>query len=202
MAIPRTSNRILISMGFSHNLIKPSDRANYLVNIRESEPHSTTLCSLSNVAKLALEILSSDENDSDYTAYQNLLLALLTLDDDKNAIAASVLAFLRNRISYPRSPRDSVPDNDTFQYYLAFADCDGQCGRHLGSGDVMWRCKDCIRIAFDKSCFQKTHGWEVGVARLQWGNGFLCIPVWGLKRLDAFPGGGLCTRWTGGYFVW
>ena len=140
------------------------------------------------MVKLGLELLSDGEDDSDYTAFRKLLLAFLTLDDEKNAVAASVLAFLRNRIPHPRSPTDSLPD-ESFQYYLAFADCDGGCGRHLAAGSVMWWCKDCINIAFDKTCFQKLKEGNLESRVCDKDHEFLCIPVWDSKRLDAFPRG-------------
>ncbi|RJE17898.1 hypothetical protein PHISCL_09768 [Aspergillus sclerotialis] len=140
------------------------------------------------VVKLGLEILSDGEDDSDYTACRKLLLAFLTLDNDKNAIAASVLAFLRNRMPCPRSPTDSVPD-DPFQYYVAFADCDGGCGRHLASGSAMWWCKYCINIAFDKTSFQKLKEGKSEWRVCDRNHEFLCIPIWDSKRLDTFPRG-------------
>lgn len=128
------------------------------------------------MVKLALELLCDGDESSDYTAYWKLLLVFLPFDDDVNAVTASVMASRVSQMAYTRS---ADPEND---HYLPLADCDG-CGRYIGSGRVMWWCRDCIDMTFDEGCFQKMKSGTLARRICSAKHEFLAIPVWDGKKL-------------------
>ncbi|CEL02875.1 Putative NACHT and TPR domain protein (AFU_orthologue; AFUA_7G06670) [Aspergillus calidoustus] len=69
------------------------------------------------IVKLALEMLSDDDNDNDYLAYWRLLLVFLPLNDDQNALAAVSMAALASQSTIAsaisRVPRLEEPKRDS-----------------------------------------------------------------------------------------
>ncbi|RMJ27393.1 hypothetical protein PHISP_01709 [Aspergillus sp. HF37] len=143
--------------------------------------------------KLALELVSDNDESSDFAEFWKLLLVFLSFDDDANALTASVMASRMNRVRYTSSTStretDGATRNSRYQYhYLPLADCGG-CGRYLGPGSVMWWCKDCIDMAFDGACFQKLKQGSLPRRICSRGHSFLAVPGWDAKRLGELHGG-------------
>ncbi|XHF97469.1 hypothetical protein AWENTII_001054 [Aspergillus wentii] len=64
------------------------------------------------VVKMALEILSDDDEENDYLAYWRLLLVFLPLGDEKNAFAAVAMAALANETPFDDNASEETEETE------------------------------------------------------------------------------------------